>query len=217
MGPVTSRLECLEFLFCVDAIPAFNNNHKGSISLQIAELICLSQGPHLRYNPDNMMAWMLIPDNMGADVHLKFFEYVINKEINPLSVAGVAGPDGPVKCKLFGASLDLKGREKLNNPVSVQAYCGCSYCKVHFDQGPSCAIYSVERRWLAPDDPLRDRECEIDGERYFFRNREERAAPRMKTTQSVFANSTIARSSSLTHYLGQKGRPLFSSMTGFNY
>ena len=217
MGPVTSRLERLGFLLCVDAIPAFNNNQKGSVSLNIAELICLSQGPHLRYNPDNMLAWLLIPDDMAADVQLKFFDYVIKKEINPLSVAGVAGPDGPVKCKLFGASLDLKGREKLNNQVSVQAYCGCSYCKVHFDRGPSCAIYSVARRWLAPDDPLREEECEIDGQKYFFRSREERAVPGIKTTQSVFTNSTIARARSLTHYLGQKGRPLLSSMTGFNY
>ena len=217
MGPVSQKLERMGFLMCMDAVPAFNNNHKGAPSLNIAELINLSLGPHLRYDPDNMIPWLLLPDDMPSDVQLKFFDYVIKNELNPLHTTGVAGPDGPVKCKLFGASLDLKGREKLWNQVSVQAYCGCSYCKVHFDRGPGCPIYSVSRRWLSADDPLREQECEVDGYRYFFRNREERAAPLMKTTQSVFANATLARARGLTHFLGQKGRPLLGSLRGFNY
>ncbi len=217
MGPVTRKLDRMGFLLCIDGVPAFNNNHKGAPSLNIAELINLSQGPHLRYNPDNMLPWLLLPDDMSANDQLKFFDYITKTELNPLQTTGVVGPDGPVKCKLFGASLDLKGREKFMNQVSVQAYCGCSYCSVHFDQGPGCAIYSLARRWLPADDPLRQLECDVCGQHYVFRNHEQRAAPTMKTTQSVFANATIARARSLTHFLGQKGRPLLSSLHGFKY
>lgn len=101
--------------------------------------------------------------------------------------------------------------------MSVQSYCGCSYCCIHFDEGPGCAIYSLPRRWLAPDDPLRSVNAEVDGHRYCFRNREERGQPPEKTTQSVFKNSHIARVRDLLHFLGQKGRPMLSSLRGFNY
>ena len=71
----------------------------------------------MRYDPDNMMMWMLIPHDMKPEDQLKFFEYVIKKELNPLQQTGVPGPDGPVLAKLFGAALDLKGKEKFYNQV----------------------------------------------------------------------------------------------------
>ena len=73
----------------------------------------------MRYDPDNMMMWMLIPHDMKPDDQLKFFEYVVKKELNPLQQTGVPGPDGPVLVKLFGAALDLKGKEKFYNQVFV--------------------------------------------------------------------------------------------------
>lgn len=103
------------------------------------------------------------------------------------------------------------------NQVTVQAYCGCSHCGVHYDQGPGCVIYSVPRRWLPPDDPLRNQTCDVCGQTFFLRNREQRGAAPAKTTQSVFNNANIARARSLKHFLGQKGRPLMSSLRGFKY
>ena len=48
---------------------------------------------------------------------MKYFNYLAVNELNPLFEDGVPGPDGPVKIKLFGASLDLKGKEKFYNQV----------------------------------------------------------------------------------------------------
>lgn len=118
MGPVCGdKITRMGFLMCVDGVPAFHNQRKGAPSLMPAELINLSHPPHMRYDPDNMMMWMLIPHDMKPDDQLKFFEYVVKKELNPLQRTGVPGPDGPVLAKLFGAALDLKGKEKFYNQV----------------------------------------------------------------------------------------------------
>lgn len=64
-----------------------------------------------------MMPWLLIPADMSAEAQLKYFKYVVQTELNPLQSQGVPGPDGPVQIKLFGAALDLKGKEKFYNQV----------------------------------------------------------------------------------------------------
>ena len=102
---------------CVDAVPAFNAKRKGAISLMPTELINLSLPAHVRYDPDNMMIWMLIPSTMSANCQLKYFDYISKNELNPLAVTGIPGPDGLVRIKLFGAALDLKGKEKFYNQV----------------------------------------------------------------------------------------------------
>ena len=109
-------------LMCVDAVPAFHAKRKGAPSLMPVELVNLSLPPHLRYDPDNMICWMLIPANMSAEAQLKYFDYVVENELNPLFEQGVPGPDGPVRIKLFGASLDLKGKEKFYNQVTCFEY-----------------------------------------------------------------------------------------------
>jgi len=117
MGPVDRKLTRMGFLMCVDSVPAFHQRRKGSPSLMPAELINLSLPPTLRYDPDNMMSWMLIPSTMSTENQMKYFKYVVKTELNPLFKNGVPGPDGNVKIKLFGASLDLKGKEKFYNQV----------------------------------------------------------------------------------------------------
>ena len=106
-------LSRMGFLLCIDGVPAFHEKHKGAPTLCPAELINLSQGPHERYDPDNMMSWMLIPNEYSAETQEKFFKYVIETEMNPLMTEGVEGPDGPVTIKVLGASLDLKGKSLL--------------------------------------------------------------------------------------------------------
>ena len=124
MGRVSEKLERMGFLLCVDAVPAFNAKKKGAISLKPAELINLSYSPSIRYDPDNMMCWMLIPDTMSTANEMKYFKYVIKTEVNPLARHGVPGPDGDVKIKLFGVSLDLKEKKKFYNQVCL---CPCMY------------------------------------------------------------------------------------------
>ena len=145
MGPLVRRrgkiiLTRMGFLICFDAFPAFHTKRKGAISLCPGELINLSLPPQERYDPDNILIWMIFPNDMKAQDQLKYFKYVVTRELNPLFSRGVDGPDGPVAIKLFGAALDLKGKEKFYNTLSVQSYCGCSHCEVHFDQGPGGAI-----------------------------------------------------------------------------
>jgi len=210
MGEIVRRdgknvLTRMGFLLCMDGFPAFNQKRKGAVSLMPAELINLSLPPHMRYDPDNMMVWMLIPHDMSAKTQLKYFDYVTSTELNPIAKDGVDGPDGPVHIKLFGAALDLKGKEKFYNQITVQSYCGCSTCTIHFDQGPGGPIYSQARRYLPPGHVLRQQNCTFKGRAYEYRNVESRAAPTLKTSQTLFKYATLRRTRGVQHFLGQKG------------
>ena len=193
------------FLVCIDGFPAFNIKRKGAKSLMPAELINLNLPPHMRYDPDNMMVWMLIPHDMSAKAQLKYFDYVTTMELNPLATHGVAGPDGPVVIKLFGAAMDLKGKEKFYNQMTVQSYCGCSTCTVHYDQGPGGPIFALARRYLPPGHPLRQQRCTFKDRTYEFRNEETRVAPAVKTSQILFKYVALLRKHGVEHFLGQKG------------
>ena len=222
MGPLVQRggrivLTRMGFLVCFDGFPAFHMKRKGAVSLCPGELINLSLPPHLRYDPDNIIIWMIIPNEMSAASQLKYFKYVIREEMNPLFSGGVAGPDGPVAIKLFGAALDLKGKEKFYNQKSVQSYCGCSTCTVHFDQGPDGPIYAQSRRYLPPRHPLRLRRCVFKGNRFEFPNEERRGAPPVKTSQHLFNYVVLAKTRNVTHVLGQKGPIMLSSYRGLQY
>lgn len=218
MGRVTRcKITRMGLLLCLDGFPAFHGKHKGSISLMPVEFINLSLPPHLRYDPDNIMMWMLIPHEMSANNQLKYFKYVSLQELNPLQTRGAPGPDGPVHIKLFGASLDLKGKEKFYNQISVTGYCGCSTCSVHFDKGPKGPISACSRRFLPAGHPLRAKTCTFEGQRFTFRNEETRTAPAKKTTQTIFTFLAFVRQLGVEHYLGQRGPPMLMSMQGFKY
>lgn len=218
MGPVDGmKITRMGFLLCIDGFPAFHAKHKGAPSMMPAELCNLQFDRHLRYDPDNMLCWMLIHHSMSASTQLKYFKYVCAAELNPLQVDGVSGPDGQVLVKLFGASLDLKGKEKFYDQITVQGYCGCCNCTVHYDQGPDGTCYACARRFLPDGHPLRQKDCDYDGLQLTFRNDETRSAPATKTTQTIFKYITMARRLSVQHYLGQKGPPMLMTMLGFKY
>ena len=88
------------FVVCFDGFPAFHMKRKGVISLNPGELINISLPPHLRYDPDNIIIWMIIPNEMSSTSQLKYFRHVIRTEMIPLSSDGVPGPDGPIAIKL---------------------------------------------------------------------------------------------------------------------
>ena len=59
---------------------------------------------------------------MSANCQLKYFDYISKNELNPLAATGIPGPDGLVRIKLFGAALDLKGKEKFYNQVIFEYF-----------------------------------------------------------------------------------------------
>ena len=223
MGPVVRRddgevcVTRLGLLFCTDGFPAFNQKRKGAISLLPAEFINLSHGPHIRYDPDNVMIYFLIPNHYSAETQRKYYKYVTKVELNPLQRDGVPGPDGPVKIKVFCASLDLKGKEKFYNQVAVGSYMGCTTCSVHFDEGPGGPIYALSRRYLPADHPLRSRTCLFKGYLFKFRNDETRNVPPIKTTQTMFKYAALAQQLGVEHYLGQKGFMMLSNYDGLQH
>lgn len=222
MGPLVRRgrrtvLTRMGFLVCFDGFPAFNTNRKGAISLCPGELINLSLPPHSRYDPDNIIKWMLIPNDMSPSSQLKYFRYLTRTELNPLFTHGVRGPDGPVLIKLFGATLDLKGKEKFYNQMSVQSYCGCSTCTVHYDQGPDGPIHALARRYLRTGHPLRSRSCVFHGHHYEYNSVETRSAPPIKTSQTLFNYNVLRTRRNVVHVRGQKGEIMLSSYRGLEY
>ena len=218
MGPTTPAcITRIGMLLCMDGFPAFNEKHKGSPSLMPAEFMILSLPPHMRYNPDNMLVWLLVPHNMSAEQQQKYFKYCCDVELNPLQSTGIPGPDGPVKVKLFGASLDLKGKEKFYNMESVIGYCSCSTCHVHFDQGPKGPIFCCARRFLPRDHPLRAKSCQFAGVNLSFAKEENRPAPPTKTTQTIFNALAMLREREVEHYLGIKGPPMLLTLKNFRY
>ena len=79
------RITRIGLLLCLDAIPAFNLNRKGAPSLMPTEWVNLSLPAHMRYDPDNMIVWVLIPADMSAEAQRKYFEYLIEVELNARS------------------------------------------------------------------------------------------------------------------------------------
>ena len=70
-------------------------------------------------------------------------------------------------------TLDLKGREKFLNQVSVQSYVGCSHCQVVFPTGNGGPCFGVARKYLPIDHPLREESC---GSYCQFKEREHEGA-----------------------------------------
>ena len=222
IGPLVRRggkvlLTRMGLLVCIDGFPAFNLKRKGAISLCPSELINLSLPPDLRYDPDNIMIWLLIPNEMSATSQLKYFKYVTINELNPLQTEGVPGPDGHVKIKLFGATLDLKGKEKFYNTSSVGSYCGCTTCEVHYERGPDGPIKALARRYLPADHPLRSRQAVFKGLRFEYHKTEVESPPRLKTTQTLFNYVAAAKRLGVEHYLGQKGDMMLAYYRGIQY
>ena len=222
MGPVVIengivRMTRMGFLFCIDAFPAFHQKRKGAISLCPAEFINLSLPPNLRYDPDNILIWLIVPNELSARSQLKYFKYLTTHELNPLQTVGLQGPDGPVQIKIFAASLDLKGKEKFYNQNTVGSYCGCSTCTIHFDEGPGGPIYAQARRYLEAGHALRNQRCNFKGQSFEFAKAERRGPARVKTTHTLEKFAMMARRLGVEHYLGQKGPMMLTLYRGIQY
>ena len=127
-----------------------------------AEFIVLSHPPWLRYKSDHILASFLLPDGLSAAQQKKFFDKIIELDYNPLFTEGITDPSGRVfKVEIFGATLDLKGREKFLNQVSVQSYVGCAHCRAVFPKGHGGPCFGIARKSLPVGHPLRNRTCGV--------------------------------------------------------
>ena len=91
---------------------------------------------------------------MPAKSQRKFFDKVIEQDLNPMCTSGILGRHGQrVDVRIFGQVLDLKGREKFLDQTITKSYMGCAHCQVQFDSpGP---MMGCARRYLDPTHPLR--------------------------------------------------------------
>ena len=109
MGPFSNNR--IGMLFCIDAIPAFKEKY--GYSLMPAVYKFLSLAPKLRNKAQYMMLSMLIPSALKEDAQKKYFDYIVEVELNPMATIGLNNPaGGRTKAKIFGITLDLPGRDK---------------------------------------------------------------------------------------------------------
>jgi len=86
MGPVTSSLERIGLLFCVDAIPAFA---AGTLSLKPMEFINLSLPPGVRSRAENIMLLMLLPSTLAKGrAQKKYYDFAADFELTDLATKG---------------------------------------------------------------------------------------------------------------------------------
>ena len=253
----------LRLLACIDGIPAFTCN---GITLMPFEFMLLSLPPWLRYKVDNMFISMLIPSSLSPEAQRKYFQKVIDCDLNPMMREGldVPGLEYPVKVQIFAQvsrvdccscihnmyavicsiiilicfcfvqSLDLKGKEKFHDQVSVQSFVGCSHCCVTFPKGCQGPVFGVARRYLPDGHPLRRQVSapyEYPGEEtrgkitththinsHSYTHSHTHAGPDPPKTTAIVCHAAVkAKDEFYTHYLGQKGLPMFASLDNFDY
>ena len=78
MGPFED--DRMGFLFCIDAIPAFEKKY--GVSLMPALLKNLSVPPQLRSKGEHMFMVILIPSKLIAAAQKKYFDYLVEVELN---------------------------------------------------------------------------------------------------------------------------------------
>lgn len=101
---------CIMLLFCMDAIPAFKNQ---GMSLMPAESIILNYHPRLRGKPEHMLLHFLIPSTLKEKEQKKYFDYMVETELNDLATTGIhGGIHGTTRVLIFATPLDLPGKDK---------------------------------------------------------------------------------------------------------
>jgi len=95
----------------MDAIPAFKD--KG-LSLLLAESMILNLPPKLRYKVQYMLLHFVIAAALKEHEQKKYFDYMVNMELNDLASTGIPHPSGrgTIRVVILGTAFDLPGRDK---------------------------------------------------------------------------------------------------------
>ena len=110
-------------------------------------------------------------------------------------------------------SLDLKGREKFLDQRPVNSYVGCAHCAVKFPKGLTGPIFGIARRYLRQGHRLRQQIATP----YEYVAPEPASPPPLKDTAFINYASKQAVAKNMSHFLGQKGDPMFSDLLNFCY
>ena len=207
-----STTSTIKLHFCYDGFPLCS--YAGCASMTPAEFVVLSLPPWLRYKLNNILISILLPDGMSAEAQKNFFDHVIAVDYNALFTDGFDVDGTHYNVHIFGTTLDLKGREKFLNQVSVQSYCGCSRCRNVFPKGCGGPRFAIARQFLPPGHPLRRRTY---GPLLQYPSQERAGAPAIKDTAFVYDAARRALEGGYAHFLGQKGLPLFHSLDYYSY
>lgn len=165
LGEVKYPNDRIALQMCIDAIPAFAAD---TYSLKPLALMNWSLSPTIRGKTEFMLLMMLLPATL-KDGQKKYYDFAAGFELNRLSSKGVGG----VKIKIFGTSMDTKGREELLGMQACQAYQSCWVCTHSWSPGRLVrrrqCIFDGYRAFLAPGSRARRRTFKFKGFTYQYR------------------------------------------------
>ena len=117
----------LRLLCCLDGIPAFTCN---GISLMPCEYMLLNLPPWIRFKVENIFISMLIPHTLSPQAQRKYFNKVIEVDLNPMAREGLHVDQGPpVYARVFGQ-------------VRVMHAIHCNNLSVHSMQFTACRLWT---------------------------------------------------------------------------
>lgn len=165
MGPPKYPNDRIGFQICVDGIPAFAAN---TFSLKPFAWMNLSLSPAIRGKVKFMLLMMLLPATL-KEGQKKYYDFAADYELNRLNSEGIGG----VKIKVFGTSMDTKGREELLGMQACQAYQSCWVCTHSWSPGRLVGrrqcLFDGYRVFLAPGSRARRQTFRYKGRKYQFR------------------------------------------------
>ena len=79
-----------------------------------AESIILNLHPRLRGKPEHMLLHFLIPSTLKEKQQKKYFDYMVESELNDLATTGIPNVSGhgTTRVLIFATPLDLPGKDK---------------------------------------------------------------------------------------------------------
>ena len=80
-----------------------------------AESKLLNLSPRLRSKTEYMLLHFLMPSTLKENAQKKYFDYMVQTELNPLATSGIPHPSGRgiIRVLIYATTLDLPGRDKL--------------------------------------------------------------------------------------------------------
>merc|ERR1712224_453454 len=206
----SERIDRILLQFCIDGIPAFA---AGTLSLKPAEFINLNLPPALRCKSENIMLFMLIPATLK---HCKkYYDFAATYELNELYEQGVEG----VKVRVFGTTMDTKGREELLGMQAIQSYQSCPVCIGEWSPGSLVGrkqcIFDGFRRFLPPTSRVRNKTFLYKGHEYQYRCEDRR--PKPASRDEDFVMHAVYLATTAQPFAGHKSIPHLANWPGYGW